>query len=66
MAVKLVENWKSAWKWISMQFIVLAAVWEGLPFEAKAVIPAEAQGWITLVLLLLAAVGRMIDQGTAK
>lgn len=61
----IVPNWKSAWKWLSMQFIALAAIWETLPVEAVAVIPEPWRGWITLVLLLGAGIGRMIDQGTA-
>jgi alkylhydroperoxidase/carboxymuconolactone decarboxylase family protein YurZ len=64
--MKLVSNWKSAWRWISVQFIALAALWETIPLEAKAVLAPETQSWITLGLLVAAGVGRMIDQGTAK
>lgn len=64
--MKLVSNWKSAWKWLSMQFIALALLWQSLPPEASAVIPEPWNGWVTLVLLVLAGLGRMIDQGTAK
>jgi len=63
--MKLVDNWRAAPRWLSMQAIVLAAVWEGLPPEAKAVIPPDWQGYITLALLIGAAIGRVIDQGTA-
>jgi alkylhydroperoxidase/carboxymuconolactone decarboxylase family protein YurZ len=62
----LVKNWKSAWKWISMQFIAFAALWEAIPLEAKAVLDPSTQSWITLGLLVAAGVGRMIDQGTAQ
>lgn len=63
--MKLVANWKSAPKWLSMQFLAASAIWATLPEEAKAVISAEWHGWITLVLFLGVGVGRLIDQGTA-
>jgi len=64
--MKLVDNWKSAWKWMSIRFIALAALWESIPMEAKAALEPSTQNWITLGLLVLAGMGRMIDQGTAK
>ena len=64
--MKLVDNWRKAPKWISVQMIALAALWESIPLEAKAVLDPQTQSWITLGLLVAAGVGRMIDQGTAK
>ena len=64
--MKLVDNWRKAPKWISVQMIALAALWESIPLEAKAVLEPQTQSWITLGLLVAAGVGRMIDQGTAK
>ena len=64
--MKFVDNWKKAWRWMSMQFIALAALWESIPLEAKAVLEPSTQSWITLGLLVAAGLGRMIDQGTAK
>ena len=61
----LVKNWKSAWRWLSVQFIALAALWETIPLEAKAVLSADTQSWVTFGLLVAAGLGRMIDQGTA-
>ena len=63
--MKLVDNWRAAPKWLSMQLIAASVIWETLPPEAKAVIPVEWQGYITLGLLIGAAIGRVIDQGTA-
>lgn len=63
--MKLVPNASKAWRWISMQMIALAALWETIPLEAKAVLDPSTQSWITLGLLVAAGVGRMIDQGTA-
>lgn len=64
--MRLITNWRQAWKFISVQAIALAAVWEGLPMEAKDAIPDPYRGYVTLVLLLAAGIGRMVDQGTAR
>ena len=61
----LVPNWRKAPRWISMQMIALATLWESLPPEAVAVIPDPWRGYVTLALLIGAGLGRMIDQGTA-
>ena len=67
--MKLVPNARRAWRWFSMQMMALAAAaqvaWEALPPDALAVIPADARGYITLGLVVLAMIGRMIDQGSA-
>ncbi len=64
--MKLVPNWKSAWKGLSLRFMALAFVWETLPEETQAIIPDPWGRYVTLVLLLAAGVGRVVDQGTAK
>lgn len=64
--MKLVPNWKAAPKWLSVQMIALATLWETIPLEAKAVLDPTTQSWITLGLLVAAGVGRMIDQGAAR
>ena len=65
--MKLVDNWKDAWKWLSMRFLALAAVWETIPEEAKmAVFSPANQGKVTFALILLAALGRVKDQGVAR
>jgi hypothetical protein len=67
--MKLVPNARLAWRWFSMRLLALAATaqiaWETLPPEALAIIPVDWRGYITLGLVLLAMVGRLIDQGTA-
>jgi hypothetical protein len=64
--MKLVPNWQKSWKWLSVQLIAVAALWESIPLEAKAVLDPSTQSWITLGLLVAAGIGRMIDQGTAR
>jgi hypothetical protein len=65
--MKLIPNWKDAWKFLSMRILALAAVWETIPAEAKAaVFSPENQGKVTVALILLAALGRVKDQGITK
>ena len=65
--MKLVPNYKDAWKWWSMQLLVLngllQGIWEAMPPDALAVIPQDWRGYITIGLLVLAGVVRLIDQG---
>lgn len=66
----LVPNARKAWRWLSMQFMALAAAaevaWQTMPPEALAVIPADWRGYISLALVLAAMAGRLIDQGTPE
>ena len=64
--MRLVPNWQKAHRWLSMQFLAAAAVWEGIPEDVKvSVLSADKQARVTFALLILAGIGRMIDQGTA-
>ena len=70
MTMKLVPNANKAWRWFSMQLLTITAAlqlaWETLPPDALAVIPVDWRGYVTLGLILLAMIGRLIDQGTAQ
>lgn len=70
MKVSLVPNWKQAGKWWSVRIIAingfLQLLWETLPADAVAVIPADWRGWIALGLCVLALIARVIDQGLPK
>lgn len=68
--MKLVKNWRTAWRWFSMQLmslvVLLPLAWEQLPIEVKVFIP---EGWLPYILAgvaLCAMVGRMIDQSGDK
>lgn len=61
----LVENWKEAWKWFSVQAITAAFVWEMLPEETKALLPDAIEPHVSAAFLIIAAVGRVIDQQKA-
>lgn len=66
----LVPNARKAWRWLSMQFMALAAAaevaWQTMPPEALAVIPDDWRGYISLALVLAAMAGRLIDQGSGE
>lgn len=64
--MRLIKNWKQAPKMLSVQLIALAALWEGIPEEAKMIIPEDYRGYITLAILVGAGIGRIIDQGLSK
>ena len=65
--MRLVPDWKDAWRWWSIQIATLIAAvnlaWETLPKEALDVIPVDLRGWITLVLSVLMIGARLIQQG---
>jgi hypothetical protein len=62
----LVEEWRRAWRWFSMQAMVMAAAvqaaWEGLPPDMRAAVPARLVTGVTLALLLLGIGGRLLRQ----
>lgn len=64
--MKLVANWKRAWRWFSVQTMVLAGALQGawvfVPDDMRASIPHAIVQGITIALLVLGVVGRLVDQ----
>jgi len=64
--MRLVDNVKTAWRWLSMQFMAAAVAiqtaWLSLPDELKASIPPKAVSAITIGLLILGMLGRLKKQ----
>jgi hypothetical protein len=64
--MKLVDDAKSAWKWFSVQAMILAGAlqlaWETLPPEWKASIPDSYVRWGTLAVLAIGVFGRLVKQ----
>ena len=64
--MKLVPDAKDAWRWFSVQALTLIAalqvMWETLPAEALAVIPADWRGYITIGLAVAGLIGRLVYQ----
>lgn len=65
--MKLVPNVGRAWRWFSVQAMVLATAvqgaWLALPADMKATVPDRLVMAATIVLLVLGVVGRLVDQG---
>lgn len=63
--MKIVENWRSAWKFISVQIAVIAAAVQGavLAFPAvKDYLSDTAVHAVGLLLLVSIVVGRLVQQ----
>lgn len=70
MKLQLVEDWKKAWRWFSVNAMLLAgaiqAAWIGTPDDLRAAVPAHLVQWITMALLGLGVAGRVVKQGDEK
>ena len=65
--MKLVPNWKNAWRWFSVQSMAISggalASWAMLPDDLKAALPAEWVAGFSGGVLVLGIIGRLVDQG---
>lgn len=65
--MKLVDDWKSCWRWFSTQAmawaIAIQGAWELCPPDLRVGVPPKLVTVITLVLLVLGLVGRLVKQG---
>jgi len=66
--IKLVEDWRKAWTWFSVNAMIAAAAiqgaWLQIPEDMKAHIPEYLVSGATIALLVLGVLGRLIKQGT--
>jgi len=64
--MKLLQDWKQAWKWFSMQamaiVIVMLAAWAAMPDDLKDALPHWVVALIAATVLLLGIAGRLVDQ----
>jgi len=67
---RLVAEWKSAWRWFSLQAMALTAAiqaaWAALPDDLKQHFPARIVTAVSILLLLLGIGGRLVRQGRAE
>jgi len=65
--MKIVQDAKRAWKWFSVQAMVLATAllgaWEIMPDDLKAGIPSKYVTGAAMALLVLGVAGRLVKQG---
>ena len=68
--MKIVDDWKSAWRWFSMHALVLAGViptvLAELPPDLKTAIPPGAMGAITAVIAAGGVGGRLVNQSKTQ
>ena len=64
--MKLVTNWKSAWKWFSVQFVAAAGAVQlsvlAFPDTVRAWLPDWLTHVLAMALLAAAVLGRLVDQ----
>lgn len=64
--MQIVEDAKQAWRWFSMQAMVVAlaiqGAWEVIPADMKASIPPQYVTYTTLCLLVFGIAGRLVKQ----
>ena len=60
----LVENWRGAWRWFSLQAMALTAAiqaaWAAMPDELRAHFPTRMVTAVSVGLLLLGIGGRLV------
>lgn len=66
MNIKLVADWRSSWRWLSVHALSLLAilplVWLNLPADVKALIPSKYGVYVVLIVALGGIAGRLVDQ----
>jgi hypothetical protein len=63
----MIENWRAAWKFISVQAMALAlaiqTIWPMIPDDMKASLPPQVVHAVTIALLVAGIAGRLYRQG---
>ena len=64
--MKLIAEWRHAWRWFSMQAMLLSgavqAAWEALPADLKQYLPSWLGLVLSLSVLVLGLGGRLVRQ----
>jgi hypothetical protein len=64
--MKIVPNWKNAWRWISMHSMAYAAAvqvtWASLDGAMRDKLPDSLVLYLTLSLLFVGLIGRLVKQ----
>ena len=65
--MRLVKDARRAWRWFSVQAMVLqgavASSWLFVPDDMRAAVPPEWLAVAAIVLTVLGIAGRLVDQG---
>ena len=66
MKIELIEDWRKAWRWFSVNAMVAAGAiqgaWLQVPDDMKAHIPSYLVSGATIAFLVLGIAGRLIKQ----
>ena len=64
--MKLIDNWRCAWRFLSVQAMSLAlavqATWLSLPDDLRAQVPLWVTAGVTAFLLVTGLIGRLFQQ----
>ena len=68
--MKLIENWRQAWQFFSVQAQALAltvlGAWQVMPDDLKAALPPNMVYGVAMFLLVAGIVGRVVAQPKAE
>lgn len=66
MAIHLRFDWRDAWRWFSVQAMVIAAAlvlaWQAVPDDLRAAAPSWLTTAVLVLILALGVLGRVIQQ----
>jgi hypothetical protein len=64
--MKVIEEWRQAWRWFSMQAMVMVAAlqggWTAMPDDLKQHFPPRLVTGLSIFLLVLGIGGRLVRQ----
>jgi len=64
--MKLVDDWKNAWRWFSVWCLTISgaapAAWLAVPDEMRRQVPAEWLAVAAVVIAVAGVFGRLVDQ----
>lgn len=68
--MKLIDEWKKAYRMLSVQAMGLAlavqGAWPTMPEDLKARLPSHLVYWVSALLLVAGIVGRLVRQDALK
>lgn len=68
--MKLIPNWRKAWRMFSVQAQALAlaivGAWQAVPDDMRSSVPQWGLWALLAVVLVGGIVGRLVDQGSTK
>jgi hypothetical protein len=64
--MKLVDDWRKAWKWVSMWAmsfgLAVQGAWEFMPADLRTGLSDTHVRWVAMTLLVVGIAGRLVKQ----